>query len=186
MEKLAGKKIAVLVANGFEETHMTDCQKALIAVGAQVKLVSPELNLVNGWHETAWGHFFPVDVAIANALASDYDALLVPGGFRGLERLRKSAHTNRIVKGFIDSSKPTAMVGHAQLLLADVERVEGRTLAGGEDTSEKLSAATFAEDEVVVDGALLTAKDGVDGEALKDKVLAHFDAVLGGDLASAA
>lgn len=186
MENLAGKKIAVLVANGFEETHMTDCQKALIAVGAQVKLVSPELNLVNGWHETAWGHFFPVDVPIANALASDYDALLVPGGFRGLERLRKNPHTNRIVKGFVDAGKPTAMVGHAQMLLADVERLEGRTVAAGEEVAEGLAAATIAEDEVVVDKALLTAKDGVEGEALKDKVLAHFDGVLGGDLASAA
>jgi len=186
MENLAGKKIAVLVANGFEETHMTDCQKALIAAGAQVKLVSPELNLVNGWHETAWGHFFPVDVPIAKVLASDYDALLVPGGFRGLERLRKNPHTSRIVKGFVDAAKPIAMVGHAQLLLVDVERVEGRTVAGGEEIAGDLAAATVAEDLIAVDASLLTAKDGVEGEALKEKVLEHFDGVLGGGLASAA
>src|SRR3546814_15118488 len=81
---LAGKTVAILVANGFEELEMTEPQRALLGAGATLKLVSPEQGLVNGWHGKAWGHYFPIDTQISEALAADFDALLVPGGKRGI------------------------------------------------------------------------------------------------------
>lgn len=186
MDILAGKKIAILVANGFEETHMTDSQKALLAAGAQVKLISSELNLVNGWHETAWGHFFPVDGGLADTLAADYDAVLVPGGFRSIERLAKNAHSLRILKGFIDGGKAVVAVGHAQLLIVDADRHQGRTLAGGDQIADKLSGATISEDESVIDLNLLTVKDGVAPDVLKEAVLEHFTGILSASFATAA
>ena len=110
-ETLAGKTIALLVANGFEEIEMTEPQKALLAAGATVKLVSSETALVNGWHGEAWGHYFPVDGALSTQMAADFDALLVPGGHRSIIALAKSAHTNRFLKGFLDGDKPVVLVG---------------------------------------------------------------------------
>src|SRR5690606_34600045 len=95
---LAGKNVALLVANGFEELDMTEPQRALLGAGATVKIVSHEQGLVNGWYGEAWGHFFPVDVPLSQALAADFDALLIPGGFRGVERLAGNAHAKRLVR----------------------------------------------------------------------------------------
>src|SRR3546814_4592100 len=96
---LAGKTVAILVANGFEELEMTEPQRALLGAGATLKLVSPEQGLVNGWHGKAWGHYFPIDTQISEALAADFDALLVPGGKRGIEKLAQNPHTKRLLKG---------------------------------------------------------------------------------------
>jgi protease I len=72
-QPLAGKTIAILVANGFEEIEMTEPQRALLKAGATVRLISPEQGLVNGWHGAAWGHYFPVDRGIAEVLGADFD-----------------------------------------------------------------------------------------------------------------
>ena len=65
---LAGKKIAIMVASGFIEEHMTDVQKSLIAAGAQSTIISPEVGVANGWHEGGWGHNFFVDEKISDVL----------------------------------------------------------------------------------------------------------------------
>ena len=79
---LNGKHVAIMVANGFEETEFTEPQKRLLQAGATVKVVSRANGLVNGWYENTWGHFFPVDGDLAETLAIDFDGLIVPGGMR--------------------------------------------------------------------------------------------------------
>ncbi|MEM6904114.1 MAG: peptidase C56, partial [Pseudomonadota bacterium] len=58
---LNGNRIAMLVANGFEEVHFTETQRRFAGTGAEVTVISPENGLVNGWHEGSWGHYFPID-----------------------------------------------------------------------------------------------------------------------------
>jgi putative intracellular protease/amidase len=172
---LAGKTVAILVANGFEETDMTEPQRALLAAGAQLKTISPEQALVNGWHEAAWGHYFPVDGALSEALAADFDALLVPGGSRGVEKLAGNPHTKRFLKGFLDGNKPVAMVGDAVGLLPVVERAQGRTIAADESVAGLLgeAGATASEDMVVADEALLTIRHAADVETVKEAIVKH-------------
>ena len=77
---LAGKKVAILVADGFEQVEMTEPRKALEEAGAQTDLVSPAKGKVKGWQHTKWGDEFAVDVPLDQANADDFDALLLPGG----------------------------------------------------------------------------------------------------------
>ena len=84
---LAGRVIAIMLANGFDEIEFTEPQKKLIEAGATTKVVSRANGLVNGWYEGSWGHFFPVDVDLAETLAVDFDGLVVPGGIRSVEKL---------------------------------------------------------------------------------------------------
>ena len=125
---LAGKNVAVLVASGFEEIQMTDAQKALLALGATVKLIGPE-SLANGWHGDSWGHYFPVDAQISATLSADFDMLLVPGGTRSLVKLAQTPHTKRIVSGFVDDQKPVALIGEGVEVLVIADRAEGVTVA---------------------------------------------------------
>src|SRR5690606_33168144 len=99
---LSGQKIAILVANGFDETDMTHAQRKLAALGATLKIVSTENGLVNSWVGTGWGHHFPTDGNVNTTLAADYDGVYVPGGKRSTDKLKENAHVKRILRGFFD------------------------------------------------------------------------------------
>ncbi|NNG02667.1 MAG: peptidase C56 [Inquilinus sp.] len=175
-QPLANKTVAVLVANGFEETDMTEPQRALLAAGATIKLVSSEQALVNGWHGDGWGHYFTVDVVISDALAADFDALVVPGGERSVQKLASNPHTKRFLRGFVDGEKPLAMIGKAVTLLTVAERAAGRKLAASETEAESLQAAgaEIQEEAIFVDGPLVSAREDAASSALKDEVLRVF------------
>lgn len=186
-QPLAGKTIAILVASGFEEVHMTEPQRALLAAGAIVRLVSPDSGVVNGWHGQAWGHYFPVDVPLSSALAADFDALLMPGGQRSVDKLASSAHGQRFLRGFADGSKPIVALGAAVSLLAGAERIKGRTVAANEDLRAAIADAggTVADESLAIDNGLLTATSDVDMETLKETVFKHIVAATT-DVAAAA
>ncbi|WP_366656847.1 DJ-1/PfpI family protein [Fodinicurvata sp. EGI_FJ10296] len=184
MEKpLAGKTVALLVANGFEELEMTEPQRALLAAGAAIKIVSPEQGLVNGWHGRGWGHYFPVDVPIAEALAADFDALIVPGGPRSIEKLTGNAHSKRLTRGFVDGGKPVVLQGHGVTLLTVAERAAGRTVAAAEEIAEAMRTAgcVVSEETVAVDGAMLTTRGeeedmAIDRETLVQHIVDNLEA----------
>ncbi len=163
---LAGKTIAVMLANGFDEIEFTEPQKRLIEAGATVKVVSRANGLVNGWYDNSWGHFFPVDADLSTTLAVDYDGLVVPGGHRSVEKMSDDPHSQRILKAFVRADMPVLMVGDAVAMLTGVEMAGGRTVSTSESGVEALSAAgaTLADAAFAVDGALVTASspDGLE------------------------
>ncbi len=158
-KRLSGMTVAVLVANGFEETVMTDTQKALVAEGAAIRIVSHEVGLANGWHEGTWGHNFYIDTRVSDVLPSDFDGLLVPGGERSIAALRDNAHARRVVKGMLDGGKAVAMVGEAVEMLVASETARGRTVSGLEGSQARLEAvgATWSGEPLSTDGNLITA-----------------------------
>jgi len=163
---LAGKNIAIMVASGFIEEHMTDVQKALIAAGAQTSIISPESGVANGWHEGGWGHNFFVDEKVSDVLPSQFDLLLTPGGARSTATLAGNAHSRRVLKGMLDAEKPVALTDDASTLLIDAEVASGHKVTAPEAARERLTEAgvTIEEGPVVVDGALITlsATEGMD------------------------
>jgi protease I len=154
---LAGKNVAILVASGFEELQMTEPQKALLALGATVKLVGPE-SLANGWHGDSWGHYFPVDKQLSTMLSADYDMLLVPGGARSMIKLAQTPHTKRIVSAFIDDQKPVAIIGDGVEILVTADRAEGMTVTGAPQSKAALEAAKaiWSDEAVQLAGNVLT------------------------------
>src|SRR3954451_19865183 len=87
-QQLQGKRVAILVTDGFEQVEMTEPRKALDQAGAQTQIVSPAQGQVKGWKFTDWGDQFPVDVPLNQARPDDYDALLLPGGVINPDKLR--------------------------------------------------------------------------------------------------
>lgn len=162
-QPLAGKTIAILVANGFEEVEMTEAQRALLKAGATLRTLSPEQGLVNGWHGKAWGHYFPVDQQVGDVLGADFDMLLLPGGERSIAKLQQSAHTRRIVGHFLDAGKPVAAIDHGIQLLAIPGKLKGRTVHAFEAAKAELEAAgaKLSDEPLVVEGVTVTAR-GVD------------------------
>jgi protease I len=155
---LTGQKIAILVANGFDEVDMTHAQRALAGLGATLKIISTENGLVNSWTGTSWGHHFPTDGNVSTVLAADYDGLFVPGGTRSLAKLKDNAHCRRIARGFFDAGKPMMFLGCAVELLAVAERATGCTVTGDAacETTMTEAGATWTNDDHVISTFLAT------------------------------
>lgn len=173
---LAGKTVAILVANGFEETEMTEVQRPLLKAGATLRTISTEQGLVNGWHGRSWGHYFPVDQQLGDVLGADFDMLVLPGGERSVAKLQQSAHTRRIVGHFLDAGKPVAAIDGGLQLLAIPGKLKGRQLASIEAFKTELEEAggVLVDEPLVVDGLTVTARGLDELPAFVEQVLKIF------------
>lgn len=183
---LAGKTAALLVANGFEEIDFTEAQRALVQRGAKLLTISPEPGLVNGWHEKAWGHYFPIDRQLQEVLAADIDMLLLPGGERSVTKLMANPHVKRIVTAFLDGGKPVAAIGEGLKLLT-LGNLRGQEVAATEALSAELEAAAakLSEEELVAGERLVTAKSSEQVAGWVEASMALFGGTAG-DVAAAA
>ncbi len=105
-------KVAILVAEGFEQQELTEPQKALEQAGAQTMIVSPAEGEVQGWNHFDKADMFPVDVPLAEAKADDFDALLLPGGVANPDQLRMQPAAIGFIKDFFTAGKPVAVICH--------------------------------------------------------------------------
>jgi len=174
---LSGKKVAILVANGFEQVEMTEPRKALKEAGAGTDLVSPEQGKVKGWQHTRWGDEFPVDVPLDQANPDDYDAILLPGGVMNPDHLRMNPKAVEFVRGFINAKKPIAAICHGPWTLVEVQGfLRGRTITSYSSiqTDLKNAGANWVDREVVVDNGLVTSRKPADIPAFNRKMIEEF------------
>lgn len=171
--ELNGKKVAVLVANGFEQVELTGPKHALEEAGAMVDIVSPEEGAVKGWNHTDWGDEFPVDVPLASAKAEEYDALVLPGGVLNPDRLRVNEWALQLVRAFFESGKPIAAICHGPWTLIDAGVVAGRRLTSYPSIQSDLknAGAEWVDEEVVVDNGLVTSRKPSDIPAFNRKLI---------------
>lgn len=178
-QPLIGKTIAILVANGFEETEMTEPQRTLLKLGAAVRVISPEQGLVNGWLGAAWGHYFPTDKHVGDVLGADFDLLVLPGGERSVTKLMNSAHTKRIVGHFLDAGKGIAAIDDGVRLLAQAQKIKGRQLTGAAAAAAEVTAegGNWVDEPVVTDKTLVTARGLADLDAFVAELTRVFIAI---------
>ena len=193
-KSLSGMKIAILVSNGFNQQDMTDTQKVMNSAGVSLKLISPDQGLVNGWEGAGWGHHFAVDQQLSTALGADFDGLIVPGGQRGLDKLKTTAHTRRFVNSFLTAQKPVVLFNDAIDLLGYAQQLSGRVVAGPEAMKDDVVAggANWAEQSPVIDNNLYTGRVETEEEraalvaGLLDFFLANAPSVTEGEAKQAA
>ena len=174
--ELSGKKVAILVADGFEQVEMTEPRKALDEAGAQTHLVSPNSGQVKGWQHTEWGDAFKVDVPLSQAKAEQYDALLLPGGVMNPDKLRHNPEVQAFVRGFFESHKPVAAICHGPWTLIDAGVIRGRELTSYESiqTDLKNAGAKWVDRPVVVDNGLVTSRKPDDLPQFNAKMIEEF------------
>ncbi|HEX6291508.1 MAG TPA: type 1 glutamine amidotransferase domain-containing protein [Herpetosiphonaceae bacterium] len=175
-QQLNGKKVAILVADGFEQVELTEPKKALEQAGAQTQIVSPVSGQVKGWQHTEWGEQFPVDVPLSQANPDDYDALLLPGGVMNPDKLRRNQQALEFVRSFFAAGKPVAAICHGPWTLIDAGLVKGRTLTSYESIQMDLknAGAQWVDQEVVVDQGLVTSRKPDDIPAFNRKMIEEF------------
>ncbi len=176
-KQLEGKKIAILVEEGFEQVELEKPQQALKDAGAETHLISPNENSpIKAWNHTDWGDKFDVDKKLSDVKESDYDGLLLPGGVLNPDKLRASKEAVQFVKSFFEAKKPVAAICHGPWLLAEADVVRGRKITSYHSitTDMKNAGANWVDQEVVTDQGLVTSRNPDDIPAFNKKMIEEF------------
>jgi protease I len=162
---LLGEKIAVLVANGFSEKDLTLTQKVLLNAGGAIRMIGMDQGLVNSWNDLGWGLNFATDQMLSEALAADFEMLIVPGGQRSIDKLKLTAHTRRFVGGFVSMNKPVAFFEEAVDLLLFAERAQNHTITGPEKLQAvaELAGALWSTQEFVQSQNIISGRSSDKG-----------------------
>ncbi len=177
MTDLSGKKIAFAVASeGIEQIELTSPWEAVEQAGGQPVLVSVESGKVQAFNHLDKGDTFPVDVTFGDADVAEYAGLVLPGGVANPDSLRMDSDAMAFVKGFFDAGKPVAAICHAPWSLVEVDVVRGRSLTSWPSLQTDLrnAGADWRDEEVVVDGNLVTSRKPDDLPAFNQAAIKAF------------
>lgn len=172
--RLSGKQVAFLVAaEGIEQVELTEPWKAVEEAGGTPKLVSPKPGKVQAFHHLDKADTFEVDVRVGEADPGTFDALVLPGGVANPDALRMNKDAISFVRAFVESGKPVAAICHAAWSLVEAGVLEGRTITSWPSiqTDVRNAGATWVDEEVVVDGNLITSRKPDDLKAFNAKLL---------------
>jgi protease I len=170
---LSGKRVAILVADGFEQVELDQPRQALDQAGAKTQVVSPANGQAKGVNHDKPAAGVKVDVPLSGAKADDYDALLLPGGVMNPDTLRQEKKAIEFVRAFFDAGKPVAAICHGPQVLIEADVVRGRKLTSypSVKTDLKNAGANWVDEAVVVDNGLVTSRKPDDIPQFNDKML---------------
>ncbi len=159
-QSLRGKKFAILATDGFEQSELLEPRNAFDAAGATTHIVSLKNGQIRGWNKADWGERVTVDTTVAETRADDYDALLLPGGVMNPDKLRTDEAAVAFVKSFFDAGKPVAAICHGPWTIVEAGAAKGRRMTSWPSLQTDLrnAGATWVDEEVVVDGNLVTSR----------------------------
>ena len=127
-KKLEGMRVAVLVADGFEQVELTRPVRKLERQGAEVCIISLRPGRIFGMNALLPGKRVRVDRTVFTANPADYDALFVPGGFINPDLLRQSKRARDFVRAFDEAGKPIATLCHGPWVFASAGLLPGRKM----------------------------------------------------------
>jgi protease I len=176
MAKLSGKKVAILVADGFEQVEMTKPREALNEAGAETKIVSVKSGEIYGMHHEKKGDNFKVDLTLDEARPEEFDALMIPGGLMNPDTLRSTHEAVEFTKAFFRTGKPVAAICHGPWVLVEANVVRGRKLTSWPaiQTDVRNAGGNWVNEEVVVDNGLVTSRTPDDIPAFNRKMIEEF------------
>ena len=175
-QELQGINIAILITDGFEQVEMTQPRQAFNDAGASTYIISPAGEQVQGWNHYDKADHFLVDLPLEKANPDDYDALLLPGGTANPDQLRTNKKAVKFIEAFYTAGKPIAAICHGPWTLIEAKAVEGRKVTSWSSlkTDLKNAGANWVDQEVVVDGNLITSRNPNDLPAFIDAAIALF------------
>lgn len=176
--QLKGRRIAVLATHGFEKVELTIPVAALRSAGAEIDIVSLRSGDIRGVNLHKPANKVHVTKTLLEANPSDYDALLVPGGFINPDMLRQSAEARDFVRAFDSMNKPIATLCHGPWVLASAGLLDGRVLTSWPGVRDDLvnAGATWLDQPVVWDGNLVTSRGPQDIVPFVRALKNHFAA----------
>ncbi|MGL4881172.1 MAG: type 1 glutamine amidotransferase domain-containing protein [Waterburya sp.] len=175
-QELQDTNIAILLTDGFEQVEMTQPRQAYNDEGASTYLISPAGEQVQGWNHFDKADYFQVDVPLDKANPQDYDALLLPGGVANPDQLRTNETAVKFIQAFFKAGKPVAAICHGPWSLIEADAVKGHKITSWPSLKTDLTnaGADWVDEEVVVDGNLITSRNPNDIPAFIKASIALF------------
>jgi protease I len=175
-DKLAGLRVAILATDGFEQSELIEPRKALDEAGAATEIVSPKDGHIRGWNHKEWGREVDVDQALQSADPKDYDALVLPGGVMNPDALRMNPAAVAFVKSFFEAGKAVAAICHGPWTVIEAGAARGHRMTSWPSlrTDIRNAGAEWVDEEVVVDGKLVTSRKPDDLPAFNRAIVELF------------
>jgi protease I len=176
--ELSGKTIAVLATDGVEQVELDQPWQALVDAGAQPRLVGLQGGTLTAYDHIDKGEQKTVDLAVADADPASFDALVLPGGVINGDFVRADAAAVAFVTAFFDAGKPVAAICHAPWVLIEADVVRGRRMTSWPSlrTDLRNAGAEWVDEQVVVDGNLVTSRNPDDLPAFGKAIVERFAA----------
>jgi protease I len=175
-DELKGKKVAFLATDMVEQVELTGPWAALEGAGAELELVSIKDGQIQGFKHYDKADKFKVDKTVEEVSASDYDALVLPGGVGNPDTLRLDENAVAFVRKFFEQGKPVGAICHAPWMLIEAGVVRDRTLTSWPSlaTDIKNAGGNRVDHEVVVEDGLVTSRKPADIPAFNAKLIEEF------------
>ena len=160
-ETLHDMKVAILATDGVERRELEEPRRAIEDAGGSTELLSlSDGTIAARDHDLEPAGEFTVDRAVGKAGVDEFDALVVPGGTVNADKLRSDAAAVAFVRDFVNSGRPVAVICHGPWTLVEAGVADGRTLTSYPSlrTDLRNAGATVVDEEVVVDGNLITSR----------------------------
>ena len=175
-DTMKGKKVAILAADMFERVELEEPRKALEDAGAEVEIVSIEDGQIQGFDHFDPADAVKVDRTVEEASAADYDALLIPGGVGNPDLLRGDENAVSFVREMHEAGKPMAVICHGPWMRVESGIVRGKRVTSWPtlQTDIRNAGGEWVDEEVVVDGNVVTSRKPDDIPAFNEKMLELF------------
>jgi protease I len=175
---LQGRRIAILAADGVEKVELQTPRTELSALGAQVELLSLKSGEIQARdHDLEPAGTINVDRVVSDASVDEFDALVLPGGTVNPDKLRADGLAVAFVRDFVNSGKPVAAICHGPWTLVEAGVVAGRTVTSYPSirTDLRNAGGNVVDEEVVVDGNLITSRSPADLPAFCASLIAQLE-----------
>jgi protease I len=176
-DALKGKKIAIIAADGVEQVELEQPRDAVEQAGARTELLSLQAGEIQAMdNDIEPADRFKVDRAIADALVTDYDGLILPGGVANPDNLRQDDNVIAFLQAFFAAGKPVGVICHGPWTLVEADLVRGRTLTSYPSirTDIRNAGGNVVDQEVVVDRGLVSSRDPDDLPAFCATIVEEF------------
>jgi protease I len=173
---LDGKKVAFLATDMVEQVELTEPWKTVEEAGGRPELVSLDPGEIQGFNHYDKADKFSVDRTVGEVSVDDYDALVIPGGVGNPDTMRGNEDAVRFVREFVESGKPTAVICHGPWMLVEADVARGRRLTSfwSIKTDVRNAGGNWVDEEVVVDGNIVTSRYPDDLPAFNRELLELF------------